>query len=335
MAFSIFLGRVNKKILPQPVKNLFNLLGSYWLVIMCYAILFFLFTDLVIIILPCLGLYDIISYHIPNLYLYWITAVIIFIIGAILYGTYNAKNIKVNTYDITIPKKSPIKNLNIVFLSDIHLGNKVNNKRLKQIVDKINSLNPDMVIIGGDIIDDTIGPYIKQNMSETLKKIRAPYGVYAVLGNHDGNYKGQTNVVKNLEAGGMKVLLDEYVKINDSFYLVGRMDNNMPRGGPKRKNLAEILEGVDASLPVMVIDHNPAKFMEAKKQNADLQLSGHTHAGQFFPISLVTKSIFATHWGYLKMDNFHLIVSSGAATWGPPLRIGSHSEIVKVNIEFH
>lgn len=191
-----------------------------------------------------------------------------------------------------------------------------------------------MVLLGGDIIDDSIGPYIKQNMSETLKKIKSTYGVYAVLGNHDGTARKQTNVVNNLEAGGMKVLLDEYVKVDDSFYLVGRVDNNMPRGGSKRKSLEEILQDVDKSLPIILMDHNPAKFREAKQQNVDLQLSGHTHGGQFFPISLITKNIFATDWGYLKKDNFQLIVSSGAATWGPPLRIGTNSEIVKVNIKF-
>lgn len=320
--------------MPPFMKKLFNLLGSLWMGVMCYALLLFLFTDLVSLVFSYLSLPDIINLHIPNFNIYWQTLLLILIIGIIVCGSYHAKKIRINSYDIVIPKNSAVRNLNIVFLSDIHLGNIVNNRRLQSIVDKINSLAPDLVLFGGDIIDDSIGPYLKQQMPETLKKIKSTYGVYAVLGNHDGNALKQVNVVNNLEAGGMKVLLDEYVKIADSFYLVGRIDNNMPRGGSKRKALGEILHQVDKSLPIILIDHNPAKFKEALEQNVDLQLSGHTHGGQFFPISLITKRIFATDWGYLKKDDFQLIVSSGVATWGPPLRIGTNSEILKVSIEF-
>ena len=108
----------------------------------------------------------------------------------------------------------------------------------------------------------------------------------------------------------------------------------MPRGSSKRKPLEEILKDTDRALPIILMDHNPEKLFEAVQQNVDLQLSGHTHGGQFFPATLVPKIIYEKDWGYLKKDNFQLIVSSGVGTWGPPIRIGSNSEIVQVNIGF-
>lgn len=302
---------------------------------MLYAILLWLIFDLAGLILTHSGLSSLMGMPIPSFNLYGKMAALIGIIGIMAYGTYHARNIKINSYDIIIPKNcTTLKNLNVVFLSDTHLGNIVNNKHLEHMVDKINSLSPDIVLFGGDIIDDSMNSYLEQNMSKTLGKIKSAYGIYGVLGNHDGAARDQINVINNLAAGGMRVLVDQYIKINESFYLAGRVDNSMPRGGSSRKPLEEILKDVDQSLPVILMDHSPAKFKEAREQNVDLQLSGHTHGGQFFPNTLVTKTIFATDWGYLKKDNFQLIVSSGAATWGPPLRLGTNSEIVKVNITF-
>ncbi len=333
VAFAFILSRVRCKYISSFFRNILNWIGSLWLVFLLYGLMGFLLIDLIKLIIPPSFFSNLINVPVQNLY--GGTLLFAVIMGIIIYGTYQARNIKLKTYEIIIPKASPtLGNLNVVFLSDTHLGNMVNNKRLEKIVAMINSLSPDIVLWGGDIIDDSIKPFVKQNMAATLHKIKSTYGVYGVLGNHDGPAARQAEVIANLEAGGIKILVDEYVKINDAFYLVGRNDNQMPRGSNNRKPLDEILSGIDTALPIILMDHNPGKYWEAKQHNIDLQFSGHTHGGQFFPTNLITKRIFATDWGYLQNDNFQLIVSSGAATWGPPLRIGTDSEIVHAHIIF-
>lgn len=122
IALSIFVGRVNKKIIPTVIKNLFNLVGSFWIGVMCYALLLFLLIDLISLVFSYLNLPGIINLHIPNFNLYWQTLLLLFIIGIIVYGTSHGRKLKVNSFDIIIPKNSAVTNLNLVFLSDIHLA---------------------------------------------------------------------------------------------------------------------------------------------------------------------------------------------------------------------
>lgn len=335
IVLSFIVGRFNSKLIPGFFQKTSNLIGSYWMAIMLYTLMLFLLLDVTRFIINHTNLKNIKMLQIQNINFYIGILIFACIPVVIIYGAYHARNINVNSYSIRIDKNTTtLKNLSVVFLSDIHLGNIVDNYQLEHIVNKINNLSPDIVLIGGDIIDDSIEPYIKQGMSQTFRKIKSKYGVYAILGNHDGTAGNQSDVIKYFEDGGMKVLVDQYAKIEDAFYIVGRADDGMPRGASKRKPLEEILKDINISLPIILMDHNPAKHFEAAQQSVDLQLSGHTHGGQFFPFTLITKMIYENDWGYLKKDNFQLIVSSGSGTWGPPIRIGSSSEIVEVNIEF-
>jgi hypothetical protein len=337
LAVSFLLGRFELSFIPGFLRKIFNYTGSYWMAVMLYCAMLLPVIDLTRFILKRTVLSD--SNIVKTNRLDIFSGIFLFAaISAILvYGTYQAQNVKITTYDIQIQKSSTSLNtLNAVFISDSHLGNIVNNSRLKGIVDKINALNPDIVFLGGDLIDDNIEPYIEQNMAETFKKINSRYGVYAVLGNHEHYGSKVDDILKNYEAGGIKVLRDEYVKIADSFYLAGRNDVGHGLNGEsaERKPLKDILAGIDNSLPVIVLDHNPSRFSEACENNVDLQLSGHTHAGQTFPSTFMNNFIQEVNYGYKQKKNSHLIVSSGVATWGPPIRIGSISEIVDINIRF-
>jgi predicted MPP superfamily phosphohydrolase len=172
-------------------------------------------------------------------------------------------------------------------------------------------------------------------MNETFRELKPTYGTYAVPGNHDNN----PAAIRYIKGAGIKVLQDSYTKVADSFYVVGR-DNEfehgprVPNGKQGRLGLAAILQGVDRSLPIIVLDHQPSQLAEAQKNGVDLQFSGHTHRGQLFPGHLITSRIFEIDWGMLQKGNFHAIVSSGYGTWGPPIRIGSKPEIVDVVVKF-
>ena len=138
-------------------------------------------------------------------------------------GTLNASASKIRTYEIVINKyvEEPI---NIVMVSDIHLGNIIRNKRLRKMVQTINSLNPDFIAIAGDIIDSNITPFTERNMAEEFSHLKSKYGTYAVLGNHDLMTRSIDKIVAILNENNVNILRDEAVLINDSFYIIGRDD---------------------------------------------------------------------------------------------------------------
>lgn len=154
------------------------------------------------------------------------------------------------------------------------------------------------------------------------------------IGNHEF-INGVESSVRFGESLGIIFLRDEYIMIDSSFYLIGREDSSMLQfTGKQRKSLEEIVENISDSYPKILLDHTPFKLEQAVNNNIDLQLSGHTHHGQIWPANLITNLIYEISWGYKKKGNTNFYVSSGAGTWGPPVRIGSRSEIVNLKIRF-
>jgi predicted MPP superfamily phosphohydrolase len=334
IAFSYILARGAERFLPGAVSDYLNLIGGYWMAAMLYFLLILPAADIIKLIYKKFGF---IPRDIPGnsfIKTYAGALIVLIVIGILIYGTFNARYLKVANYDININKKlGNVDKLNIVMISDAHLGTIVDNSRLTKIIDKINSLNPDLVLMGGDIVDERVELFDKQNMGENFKRLKSKYGVYAVTGNHE-YYGGEVKeIVQRLEASNVKVLNDDYVKVADSFYVVGREDiASESMNKEKRKSLEAILTGADKNLPVILMDHNPRDLKEPQESGIDLQFSGHTHRGQMFPSQIVTSSIYEIDWGYLKKDNFNIIVSSGVGTWGPPVRVGNSAEIVQVNL---
>ncbi len=228
-----------------------------------------------------------------------------------------------------LPKDQILK---IALLSDIHLGDYMDVNRLKRLVTEVNKVSPDIILIAGDLVDSSIKPIIKYDMAKELGTLQSKYGTYFAFGNHDITQNKTNTLTELLESEGIKVLRDDYELINDSFYVVGRDDVAVSRIGRERKELKEITKKIDKSKPVIVIDHNPKEITEAYEEKIDLQVSGHTHKGQFIPYNLVTNRNYDMVYGYDKRDNFNIVVSSGYGTWGPPIRIGSRSEIVQINL---
>jgi uncharacterized protein len=193
-----------------------------------------------------------------------------------------------------------------------------------------------VILFAGDVFDENIESSNKQQVSDNFRKLSAPYGVFAALGNHEYMGGNAEDAINYLGEAGVMVLKDRFQEIAGSFYVIGRDDLSGARySGAPRQDLITLLQGVDRSLPMILMDHQPSKLEEPVKQGIDLQLSGHTHAGQLFPIRFITRRIFADDWGLLRKGDFNLIVSSGYGTWGPPIRLGNTPEVVDIMIKFN
>jgi hypothetical protein len=195
-------------------------------------------------------------------------------------------------------------------------------------------IQPDLILLPGDIIDDEIEPYIRQGMADRLKKLQAPLGVYAVLGNHE-YYGGDLPLyVKQLQEGGVTVLLDEHV-VTEGIQIVGRKDLSAEgRGNSGRLSLESLTAELDSTAALLLLDHQPYHLGKAEAQGFDMMFSGHTHRGQLIPNQLITRRLYELDWGYKKKGALHVFVSSGFGTWGPPIRTGSRSEVLAIEVDF-
>ncbi len=250
-------------------------------------------------------------------------------LGITIYSAYNAKNQHVTKYQVMIDKDIS-SDINIVMLSDIHAGTSVKEHQFDHMLERVNELNADIICLAGDIFDESSDDRIIQYACETFSKMHSVYGVYYITGNHD---KGILNKFEEtLTEAGVKIIDDTVTFIDNRFYLVGRTDLGM-EGEKERTSLEELLEQVDSSYPVILLDHRPTEIEEAKGTCVDLQLSGHTHAGQIFPGNILVELFNDVGYGYENYDKLNVIVSSGYGTWGFPIRVGSHCEIVNVILQ--
>jgi hypothetical protein len=230
--------------------------------------------------------------------------------------------------------ENPTKEYRIVFFSDLHISVVNNHSFLKNVVERINSLNPDLILIGGDLIDEKSDKLRKLKLADELKNLKSKLGVYSITGNHE--YINQAeSTVKFLSELGIKFIRDEVVLVDNSFYVIGREDfskNNFT--GIKRKSLDELVRNLEKDKPKILLDHQPLNLNEAVENSIDLQLSGHTHHGQIAPANLITKKVYELSWGYKKKDKTHFYVSSGIGTWGPPIKIGNDAELILIKLKF-
>lgn len=257
-------------------------------------------------------------------------------IGVTIYGGLHAKDVTTVRYAVQIDKPGGnLDSLNIVMVSDVHLGYIVGKKDIEKMTAAIRPLEPDLVIIAGDFFDDNLNAVRDQEgIKGLLRGIESTYGIYAALGNHDAGrtYRG---MVQFFADAGISLLQDEGVMVEGSFFLAGRKDFR-PIGdqGEARKPLDSYLGAVDKTKPLIMIDHQPVALEDAQSFGVDLLLSGHSHKGQIFPARIFTRMIYRNDWGYLRMGGLQSVVSSGFGTWGPPLRVGTDSEVVQIMVEF-
>jgi predicted MPP superfamily phosphohydrolase len=247
----------------------------------------------------------------------------------LIYGNYKFNNPVITRLDIPISKPLPNGELRIVLMSDIHLSSYITGKDLDKYISLANSQSPDIVMITGDIADRDLAPLKEWNVAERFLKLKAKYGVYAVSGNHEF-YGGQREqIYRYLRTAGMTLLLDSVAVAGGAIQIAGRED----RTKSNRMSLNSLLSGLDRSLPLILLDHQPYNLDEAQREGVDLQLSGHTHNGQFWPVNLIVKLMYELSYGYKRKGDTHYYVTSGVGLWGPRIRIGTKSEIVVIDLK--
>jgi predicted MPP superfamily phosphohydrolase len=258
---------------------------------------------------------------------WWGFAAVLTSVTAIMtYGYFNyldKKRVELSIVDERMEIGSHIK---IVAISDLHLGYNVGKDELRDWIRLVNEENPDLVLIAGDIVDNTVRPLYAQEMDLEFRQIQSKYGIYAIMGNHE--YRDAESV-DFISRAGIRLLRDTAVLINGQLYIAGRDD----RSNTNRKPLKSLIAGLDTSKPVVLLDHQPFHLEEAEKNNIVLQFSGHTHHGQVWPLSLITQLIFEKAHGYLRKGNSHIYVSSGIGIFGGKFRIGTQSEYVIINLK--
>jgi uncharacterized protein len=336
VSLSFIAGRFLERLAITPFSTAVVWVGSFWFAAFAYFLLAALVIDILRLANYVVPFFPaIITENIERTRIILVLGVSAVVVIALVGGYFNAKNPRLKTLDIHIPKSADsLKTLNIAVASDIHLGTIIGNGRLNRIVDTINSLHPDLVLFPGDIVDEDLAPVINQNLGETLRTIKAKYGVFAVTGNHE-YIGGVEQAYKYLMDHGIRVLRDEVVTVNGNITLIGREDRSISQfGGKKRKPLPEMMANIDRRFPILMMDHQPIGLNEAVDAGVDLQLSGHTHHGQIWPFGWITEAIYEVSWGYKKKNQTHFYVSSGVGTWGPPVRLGNTPEIIHLRITF-
>jgi hypothetical protein len=336
VSLSFIAGRFLERAAITPFSTALVWLGSFWFAAFAYFTMAALLIDLLRLanyVVPFFPTF--ITDNIARTKVVLAIGVSSLVVIALVAGYFNARNPRIKTLEIHIPKSADsLKMLSVAVASDIHLGTIVGNGRLKTIVDSINNLHADLVLFPGDIVDEDLAPVIKQNLGETLRTIKAKYGVFAITGNHE-YIGGVEQAYKYLMDHGIKVLRDEVVTVNGSITLVGREDRSISQfAGKKRRALLELMANVDRRFPIIMMDHQPIRLNEAVDAGVDLQLSGHTHHGQLWPFGWITEAIYEVSWGYKKKSQTQFYVSSGVGTWGPPVRLGNTPEIINLRITF-
>lgn len=317
---------------PTGVKRILGDVSGYYMGVFIYLLMFTVLSDLVLAV-PRIMKLRFTAHHLFSGYV--TVGVLVLTAVTCIYGFVNARQIDHVTYSIDLESRKVESDINVVMISDLHLGAIGSESRLCDIVSEINKEEPDVVCIAGDFFDTDFSSIRDPNGAlEAIRGIRSTYGVYACLGNHDGG-STHSQMRKFLNEAGIKVLDDAYEVIDDRFVLVGRLDGSAIGGydGAVRKPISDYFTREDTSLPVIVLDHNPANIGEYGAE-ADIILCGHTHKGQVFPANIITDLIYSVDHGYYRKDadSPHVVVSSGVGTWGMPMRVGTDSEVVSVRI---
>lgn len=330
--------------LPNWLSGALNTVGPVWLVFTLYMVLALLVLDVI----------KVVFYRIRRFINRFGFLLSVIVVSGVLYSGYNNyRNPQIKELEIDLGAKAaavvgntenaavaadsvavgdkelPVgkKNLKIVALSDVHLGYSTDKEDLARYVGMINSLLPDIVLIGGDLIDNSVVPLWEQNMYEELNQLQAPMGIYMVPGNHEF-ISGIEKSVEFLKNTPVVLLRDSVVVLPGGVQLVGRDD----RSNRNRASVEELMARVEKDAPVIMLDHQPYELDLKDSLGVDLQFSGHTHRGQIWPMNLLVDRMYQQSHGYRKWENSHVVVSSGLSLWGPPFRIGTKSDLWVINI---
>lgn len=348
LALTLLLGML----LPQgQLRRTVKLIGNYWMGITLYLALTMTAADALRLLLRHAKFVDQAWLHSLQTFRIGGALCLAIVAGVSVWGIVNASALRTTPYEVTVQKSGgKADQLRVVLAADLHLGYNIGCAQMERMVEQINACEPDLVVFAGDIFDNEYDALEDDaRLIEILRGIRSKYGVYACYGNHDISerilagftFGGSAEKVSDprmdafLEAAGIRLLRDEAVLIDGSFYLYGRPDAERPgRGITARKTPQEITAGLDASKPILVLDHEPRELQELADAGVDLDLCGHTHDGQLFPANLIVKLTWENPCGYLQKGQMHNIVTSGVGLFGPNMRVGTRAEICDITVRF-
>ena len=270
----------------------------------------------------------------------------------LVYGLIHAQQPKIVNYDVELANQAAKgEQVKIVLLGDLHLSVNSDIKATEKMVELVNSCNPDIVVIAGDIFTSNYeGLKDPEKYSGALSRMRAKYGVYAVCGNHDvdedliGGFSispvSEAFRIPEMEQffadSGLNILYDESIEIGDGlFTLTGRIDGEKAGDGTSNRMSPDLLlKDVDKSKPVVVLQHEPIEFKSLADSGANLILCGHTHNGQIFPGNLVVPLFNENGYGVKELHGATTVVTAGVGYYGPPMRVGTDSEVTVLNVTF-
>lgn len=325
-------------------------ISTYWIGIMLYSLLYVVLFDLLRLIAKHTKLKNTLLFSRGSVISIG-SVVVACAVVTCLYGIFNARNIKVNEYSVTVNKScGSDKHLKAVLVADLHMGYAIGVDHITNMVEKINQQDADIVIIAGDIFDNSYdGMDDPEGIKAQLKSIKSKYGVYAVYGNHDidekilmgftfdwgGKQLHNEKMTSFMKECNIKLINDESVLINDEFYLVGRRDTDKPgTEDGTRAEVSELTKDLDKTKPIFVLSHEPDELQKTADAGADIDFSGHTHDGQLFPGNLTIGLFWENPCGMIKKDNMYSIVTSGVGVYGTFMRVGTDAEICSVDIDF-
>lgn len=328
-------------------------LGNYWLGIFIYIVFNILVADIIVLMLKFVNKRRKINL-LGSLKGYYIIGIIVISVSVFFctYGFIHAQSITKTSYNITVDKSiDGTDSLKIALLADFHLGYNVGSKKMEQMVEQVNNMNADLVVIAGDIFDNNYDALDNPDeLIAILQGINSRLGTYVVYGNHDvtetliGGFSITSRTLafrdermnEFLEKCGFTVLTDDIVTLdNGNIYLIGRLDREKAGDGTSdRMSINKLMENVDKSKVIIDLEHEPANLDGIANSGVDIMLCGHTHAGQFFPLTIVQPLAWQNYHGYLKVGNMHNFVTSGVGLYGPNMRVFTDSEVMEINVNF-
>lgn len=245
-------------------------------------------------------------------------------------GYYNYDRPRVTHYDITLSDHgTPQEPMRILLVTDIHIGEIIRAPRVSKLARMIEEQQPDYVLVGGDMIDYHLKYADKPDVNAAMAQLFADKDrIFYVLGNHE-HYSELDRKIEWLRPYGT-LLRDRYVELRPGLFLIGRDDYY----NQDRPSLREVMEGIPDDAVTLLLDHTPSTPDEVRAAGIDLSMHGHTHAGQLFPGTIITELMHERAYGHYKREDTHHVISSGYGLSTSPLRIGTHSEIVVIDLKF-
>lgn len=272
--------------------------------------------------------------------IYYSGAAVLTLTAAVLgYGYWNMTNVVQTDYNVETTKDIKQPGYRVALIADLHFGTVMDAEGLQLQAARIEAERPDIVVLAGDIVEEDTSREEMEQAFSILGEIKSRYGTYFVYGNHDkSRYSDSPNYTEEelaeaIGSSGIEILEDSSVEINEDLAIIGRADSSYMQSS--RQSAEALLEGIDDNRQLILVDHQPSEYEQAKAAGYDLILSGHTHGGQIWPVGWIEKifKLGDLNYGHERYGSFNAVVTSGIAGWGYPIRTEKNSEFVIIEIE--